>query len=243
MDAKKQRELRFLERLRQADTSFPQGSLEPSEKPDALLRTSTQVFGFEVTELHQRGDVGRPRRAQEAERESVVAVASQIAESASMLPVFVRVRFKPRVPVFKRQRQLLGEALVGLVAEHFPGTGQTVTLDGRHIGTPLSECVRAIEILLQRGQHSWVVPDGGWLQEEFVDELQQTIDAKNALYDVYRAKCDVCWLVVVAAGNHPSSFFEASAATVAHEYSSRFNRTVFMEGVPLRFFELRKQAV
>lgn len=243
MDEKKHRELRFLERLRQADASFPRGPLECSEEPDALLRTPTQVFGFEVTELHQGADADRPQRAQEAERESVVAVARQIAEYSSMLPVFVQVHFKPRVRVVKRQRQHLGEALVGLVAENLPGTGQTVTLTGRQLGTPLSECVRKIRILPQRGQHRWVVPDGGWVSEDFVDELQQTIDAKNARYDVYREKCDSCWLVVVAAGDHPSSWFEASAATATHEYSSRFNRTVFMEGGPLRFFELRKQAV
>lgn len=241
MNNKKQRELRFLERLRQADAAFPRGALECSEEPDALLRTPTHVLGFEVTELHQRDDADRSQRAQEAERESVLAVARQIAESSSISPVFVQVHFKPRMRLLKRQRQVLGEALMGLVAENLPGTGQVATLTGRQIGTPLSPFVRRIRILAQTGRHRWVVPGGGWVLEDFVDELQQRIDAKNARYDGYRAKCDACWLVVVAAGTHPSSWFEASAATVAQYYSSRFDRTVFMEGDPLRFFELRKR--
>ena len=100
----------------------------------------------------------------------------------------------------------------------------------RQIGNPLP-WVRVVRVFRAAAltKHHWAVPDSGWVQMDFIEELQQAIDAKNARHASYMQYCDECWLLVTASGGRPSGLFELSEETRGHVYRSCFTKTFFME--------------
>ncbi|OHB65236.1 MAG: hypothetical protein A2Y77_03020 [Planctomycetes bacterium RBG_13_62_9] len=64
-----------------------------------------------------------------------------------------------------------------------------------------------------------------------VSELQRTIDEKNTKYDVYRQKCDECWLLIAANRFNPAQGYDFTldGCPLTHCYASRFERVFFLE--------------
>ena len=88
-------------------------------------------------------------------------------------------------------------------------------------------------------KHHWSVPTSGWVQSDFVAELQAAIDEKNVRHPGYLGKCDECWLLIVASGGRPSGFLFPSETTKDHVYQSAFARTFFMEAFQPALVELK----
>lgn len=92
-------------------------------------------------------------------------------------------------------------------------------------------------------RHHWWTPDAGWVQSEFIEELQQALDDKNRRFFDYKRRCDECWLLVTASGGRTSGLFEPSDATKLHIYRSSFAKTFFMEVFDQLLIELDTRAV
>jgi hypothetical protein len=143
----------------------------------------------------------------------------------------VAVHFNENVPISKSDRRAITEGLVGLVSTNMPDVDGSAVLElWREPHNPL-RWVRIVRLYRPEvlTMHHWANPDSGWVQFDFVDELQAAIDSKNARFDAYRFHCDECWLLIVASGSRPSGLFEPSEATLAQTYQSKFAKTVFME--------------
>jgi hypothetical protein len=78
---------------------------------------------------------------------------------------------------------------------------------------------------------------------DFIHELQQVIDAKNARYETYLDYCDECWLLIVANGGRPSGLFESSDKTKSRVYHSLFERTFFLEAFDSLLLELMTTSI
>lgn len=55
----------------------------------------------------------------------------------------------------------------------------------------------------------WSVPSAGFVQEDFVSQMQAIIAKKDRLLTRYQA-CSEYWLLIVAEGNNASTFFYPS---------------------------------
>jgi hypothetical protein len=163
-----------------------------------------------------------------------------LAEEAAMPPVDVAVHFNEFVAIAKHDRELLANGLVALVSAHLPINEEYVEVEAwRHNNNGLP-WIRAVRIFRAQflTQHHWAVPDSGWVQLDFIPELQKAIDEKNARYARYIANCNECWLLIVASGARPSGLFELSPDTRSHLYNSRFAKTLFLEAFAGQVFEL-----
>jgi hypothetical protein len=244
-DAQKREELHLVEQMRQRLGGQPEGTLEASDEPDVCVVGSERRVGVEVTELHQRPRPGEPpRRLLESERSRIVALAGALAQSAGIPPLHVAVHFNDRVGVEKHDRDLIAKTLLAVIAENIPGIDQSITIEmWRRPSDSLPE-VRLVRIyrVAALTKHHWAVPDSGWVQTDFVTELQQAIDSKNRRYATYRRRCDECWLLITASGGRPSGLFEPSLETKSQVYRSSFAKTFFMEVFSQELVELNTTA-
>ena len=238
-------EMRLVAQMRQKLGGVPLGDVEPADEPDVCVTTGRHRTGIEVTELHQHRKPGEgPRRLQESERSGIVWRAQALAEASGMPVVDVAIHFNDSVPIAKSDRDTLASGLVGLVSENIPVIGGSVVLElWRQRGNRLP-WIRTVRLFRAEvlTKHHWAVPDSGWVQMDFVPELQEAIDEKNARHARYRQHCDECWLLIVASGGRPSGLFEPSDATRSHVYRSSFTRTFFMEAFSGMLVELSTRA-
>jgi hypothetical protein len=242
LESQKIEEILLVEQLRRRLGGVPPGQLEPADEPDVLFVVPGHRTGIEVTELHQRPKPGEgPRRAQESERLGIVLRARALAESSGMPVVDVAVHFNDSVRISKGDREALVNGLVDLVRDNVPVMGESVVLElwrqrGRSLPPTRMVRIWRAEVLTR---HHWAVPDSGWVQMDFVAELQDAIDDKNARYATYVQHCEECWLLVTASGGRPSGLFEPSHTTKDHVYRSSFARTFFLEAFSGTLVELK----
>lgn len=227
----KTEEMRLVEQMRQLLGGAPAGHVEPGDEPDVFVVLGQHRTGIEVTELHQHSRPGEgPRRRQESERWGIVRRAQELAAASGMPIVDVAVHFNDSKPIAKGDREALVKGLLDVVSDHMPDIGGSVVQELWRLGNPLPP-VRTIRIYRAEvlTRHHWAVPDSGWVQMDFIPELQSAIDGKNVRHPRYQRHCDECWLLIVASGGRPSGLFEASEATRSHVYRSSFSKTLFME--------------
>jgi hypothetical protein len=175
----------------------------------------------------------------------MVARAGVLAQSANIPPLDVLVHFIDGVSLGKRDRDRVARSLLALVSNNVPADGQSVNLEmWRHPdeAPPGVQLVRVFRSAILR-KHHWAVPDAGWVQSDFVEELQQAIDEKNARHAKYKSRCDECWLLVAASGGKPSGLFEPSDDTKKHIYRSSFAKTFFMAVFDQVLIELKTMPV
>jgi len=242
---KKIEEMRRVEQLRQGLGGNPPGLLESADGPDVLVVTSGHRTGIEVTEIHQQSSPEQgPRRIQESERWGIALSARQLAESSGIPIVDVSVLFNDSVRIQKADREAITSALVDLVRKNIPSMDTSVELAMWRENNPCLRSVLNVRIFRNEflTRHYWSVLDSGWVQTDFVQEMQGAIDKKNALFEGYSQQCDECWLLVFAHGGRPSGSFQASQPTKAHLYRSAFARTFFLEAFSGRVVELNTTA-
>jgi len=234
-----------VEQMRQSLGGLPPGQVEPADEPDVFVIMNGRRTGVEVKELHQRSEPGKgPRRLQESERFGIVARAQALAEASAMPVVDVAVHFRDSVQITKGDRNTVVDRLVELVSRNMPTPDGSVVLElWRQRDNPLP-WIRTLRLYRANvlSRHHWAVPDSGWVQMDFVQQLQSAIDEKNVKHDRYRQYCDECWLLIVASGGRPSGLFEPSDETKSHVYHSSFARTFFMEAFSGALVELRTTA-
>lgn len=237
----KSEEVYRVQQMRNALGGAPVGTLEPGDEPDVCVRTSEHRIGIEVTELHQDATLGHaPGRLQENERAQLTARAGALAEASGMPVVNVAVHFNDSVPVIKADRDTIANGLIELVSNNLPNGDAPVTIAVSRESNNSLPWIRSVRLFRADflTKHHWSVPDSGWVQMDFIPELQRTISAKNSRYGRYRQRCDECWLLIVASGGRPSGLFEPSAETKNHQYQSLFERTYFMEAFSGALIEL-----
>ena len=103
------------------------------------------------------------------------------------------------------------------------------------------EKIAAIHILRnsQMTEHHWQNGRGGWVDSDFVTDLQSSIDDKNGKHAAYLNECDRCWLIVAADWEGGSSFFQFTDEMSQHVFSSEFERSFFIDGFTKEVYELR----
>ena len=225
-------EMHLVDQMRQKLGGVPVGQAEPADEPDILIIDGGHRTGIEVTELHQLQEFGGgPPRLQESERTGIVRRAEALAQARGMPVVDVAVHFSDSVSVTKSDRETVASQLVELASNNMPEVGCSAVVEvWREVANPLRP-IRTVRLYRAEvlTKHHWAVPDSGWVQMDFIPELQAAIDQKNARHSRYRQHCDECWLLIVASGGRPSGLFEPSDSTRSHVYRSSFARTFFME--------------
>ena len=209
MVVKKQVEARCLDVLRRGIDDFPSGALAKCESPDFLISTPHDTLGIEVTRIFQASKQGEPQvQSQESERQLIVHEAKKLC--TGLPPVVVSVHFGAYPSVAKAERRSLSNKIAEFVSSHVPHDGELIAVDNSFDSTQLPDQVVSIQILRLPHQckHSWTVPDAGYVQTNFVAELQSVLDKNGQLVSRYMRRCDRCWLLVVADGHAPSSLFE-----------------------------------
>lgn len=233
MVSKKQAEARYIDMLRCDLKDFPSGTLVECAGPDFLIHTLHDTLGVEVTQIFQATKQGEPQsQAQESERQHIVQQAKQLCIESQLPPVVVSVHFSAYPAIAKTDRHALSKKIAEVVSNHVPREGELVSVEHSRASAKLPNQVHSINILRlsQQSRHIWTVPTAGYVQTDFVGELQSILVQKGGLVSKYLRKCDRCWLLIVAAGNAASSLFEPSAETRQHVYRSSFDRIFYLEG-------------
>lgn len=83
--------------------------------------------------------------------------------------------------------------------------------------------------LPQKNIYDWIVNEAAVQINIRIEEIQDSINKKNLLYDDYRKKCDECWLLLMINIFRDSQSFEISQI-INHCFNSKFEKVFLMDG-------------
>ena len=243
---KKTEEIAYAQMLKERVPDFPSGQLQGCEEPDkqhdVLVHRQEGIIGIEVTKLHQQTKPNNPSgKAQVSEREIVVDRVCQLLKDSDLPPLAAIVSFASSPALSKRSRDKVATQIYEAIVTHYPREDGEVRLR-KELETPgiLPDCVDEVDLV--RGpyivEHQCSTIELGWAQKDFCERLQERITKKNGRYEKYMTHCQECWLLIVAQGAGPSSFFNPSPATLEHVYISSFARAYFLHSFEGRLFRL-----
>lgn len=235
----------YLMVLRDQFSNLPAEEPVKGERPDFVWPNLEQPLGVEITRLFKDTPQGqRPTQVQESERKATIEIARRLYEQRHLPNLDIRIIFGSN-PINKSDRNMLAKKLTDAVQKHLPASNSCVQVHNDFsVNCSLPEEISYLSIarLDSLDRNSWSVSDAGWVQENFIDELQRRINKKNVEFPHYMRRCCRCWLLVIADGDGPSSFLQPNEDTKQHIYYSLFHRTFFMEAFTRRVIELDTMA-
>ncbi|HSW00668.1 MAG TPA: hypothetical protein VLI39_10880 [Sedimentisphaerales bacterium] len=203
------------------------------DNPDFLVECGGRTIGIEHTELFKRQTRSSERPYTPAELEGI---QQKILHETKKLyiaqggpPIVVTVWF---IPGMRRTKPARGRS-EGIAVE----LAQFIT---EWIRTPHSpdewprpgdRIPEISHLSIYEGQSAWMKGNPAWVGPPSVSDIQKTIDEKDAKYDVYRHRCDECWLLIAANRYNPAQGFDFSRddSSLRYGYRSRFERLFFLE--------------
>jgi hypothetical protein len=231
----------YVNLLREKVVDFPVGPLERTESPDFTVTNGNMRLGIEVTRLHKAPDrQGLHLQVQESERRLLIREATRLYEQMHGPPVEIWLHFGVDTRFCKANRGRFAGTIAAFVAQHVPNDNSAMRFHNDYLDSILlPDEVNTIAIArFGHTENAWHMSDSGWVQTDFIEELQRAIDGKNTLLPQYRAKCNTNWLLIVADGATPASLFEASEKTLSYVYRGDFERVYLLERVMQRLHSL-----
>jgi hypothetical protein len=203
------------------------------DNPDFLVKSGDRTIGIEHTELfkRRRRSAKRPYTPAELEgiQQGIIRKAGESYIRRGLPPVTVTVWFYPSM---RHTRLVSGRSeAIGAELSQFVAEWIRVPHSPDERPRPGDKIPEISHLSIYEGHSSWTKGNPSLVGPPEVSELQGTIDEKNTKYDVYRQKCDECWLLIAANKFNPAQgyAFTLDGCALTHCYESRFERVFFLE--------------
>jgi hypothetical protein len=172
---------------------LPFATLDKSESPDFLITDESGVLGIECVCLSDPPG-GTPDRQTNAEQGILNGnLSSALRERGYQCSITLEM--KSRASPTKQERGPTREALLALVADQLPLVDDGVRIGPFHpLAHMLPPSVHAITIA-PPGARNLLWDSLGFL-DDWGDLFQDTLAAKDSLWESYRKRCEACWLAV-----------------------------------------------
>lgn len=240
---KKESEIISLNKLKKFYPGCPKGVITESERPDFLVKNHNSTIGIEIVRLFQHNSTKQIETiAMENSQDYIVQETRKICESMNIAPLEVHIFFGNCPDIVRVNKKEIALQLAQSIINNLPPREEIAKVINDFEGN-IPDVIHSFSIVNYSclSRHHWSIPRAGFVQEDFIKELQLTIDTKNAKYNDYLDSCDECWLIIDAPGNTPSSFFDPTDKTKNNIYRSYFSKTFFVSGFLENYVELKTE--
>lgn len=240
--AKKDLERRYLDRVRELLTDFPQGAIYEREQPDFVINTADQVIGIEVTELHRANDSQPvPMQGREAIREQIVQRAKALYDCAGAPPIDCSVYLRD-LSYRRTDIEPLAAKIAAMAVRNIPPEGSLARREqydwfNREY---FPEVVDYIRVARFDGLTESFFGTAGstWAEPLTPDTVRAVIDTKDGNIDEYMLQCAEVWLVIVTDSRTMSTWFSSADRVKQAAFTTRFARVFILRSFGKELIEL-----
>lgn len=240
---KKEVERRQLDRFIEALPTFPEGSIEESEEPDFIIRSSRRSIGIELTSLYwETPQVGISQQAQESLRHRIIKTAERLYSARNLPSLQVSIHFSPNYTPNKKDVQRLASAIDGLISQRVPMVGNSYSedYDWENRNYFPEEINHICAWNLPNTEASFFSsPSAAFVPILESNDILRVLASKESKIPRYRQRCDEVWLIVNFDQGQLSTFFEHNEDVVEQIYSSDFDRIYLLRHIGSRIYELK----
>ena len=234
--SKQEREDSFLETFLLLEKDIPAGQWKPHEAPDYLLTNSDVTVGLEITALIN-SDLAAIRNAQD----KAFAMAQSAAIEQNLPIMEVRAKFRDEhSPIDAKEA---AKDLVGVITRKLPSIDDTRNhvlngFDSKYYSTIMVNLgIRNGRKLLDT--HRWHRVHMNRVRQNPIDDLQKSINEKNAKLPDYLRSCQECWLLIGVDEWTAAEAVYFSEQGLEHDFECGFTRAYFLRNIEGKLSRLK----
>lgn len=233
---KKEKEWKIIKALKRIWDNFPNGSIEESEEPDFILKTSScDTIGIELTEYFQKsGKKGSKLKQKEELINEIVEMAKKEFEEISNDKIMVSFNWSENLYVKGKEKQKIASNIAQLIHQHSKKLDGPIDIEYEDLPSQLQDIFsHSIEIYKNSGlqENEWNFIDAGIIGTTF-DEINKIISEKQKKIGDYLKKCDEIWLLIYTSiePTISSSLTNKDLEKLKrHDFNSRFLKVIFYD--------------
>lgn len=237
-DAKKDRERRYLEKVKSLYSKFPRGTVVADEEPDFLI-VNGETCGIEIVQYVRGQDKGgSPIRWREELHNQIVAAAKTKYERQSDIPLSVHLHWFHHRELRGSDVDWTSDEICKLVSNHCNvEINESVTVEPDY-RIRIGDFISGISIRRKHlGKNAWSNVEVGPAEADAL-ELQGVISSKNEKVVSYLKKCSEVWLIIVADGQRISSSGELNMRQRQTRFTSEFKQVLYSDAESESVIEL-----
>jgi len=200
-------------------------SYSKQESPDFLFSYSGRRIGVEHTQIFKSKD-NSDRAEESLEDDLARRLAERFPINGINIQASIDFNIEPHMQLEEREH---------LVDEIHRAIRERVVLEGVkevelfEFSIADERIVRVVCFATKRAVPNTVNPiREGWVKSSAIIEIEQAIDKKLSKIERYRDQCDEIWLLVVADGRVPSSYFAHQGECIAINSNLGFDKVYFL---------------
>lgn len=239
--SKKEEEKLYLHSFKELYNLFPDGKISDKESPDFIIESKGKKIGIELSKIFQDSKMfGIESQAVDSMSESITKLISELLLKYTIPLLDVSIIFTFHHRLNSKERLILANKIVALILLNVPAPNTFIALENdfenkEHFPWEVTRLRIFNFPILDKHfiHHSF----GGWVQENFVEEIQDILNKKNKKLSSFRA-CDFYWLIIHTVSFSSGSIFEPSIATLKHSYDCAFDKLFFLDYTMRKLYEL-----
>lgn len=229
-EAKKDRENRYIEKVKLLYAKFPPGSVVSDEEPDFLVTNEQTTCGIELVQyVRGQGKGGSPIRWREELHHQIIVLAKSKYEAQSAIPVSVHLHWFHHRELRGTDVDRISDDICELVINCRPlEINESVGIEPDY-RAHISDFISRVSIRRRGSGKSVFSNFEVGPAEAYAVELQRLISSKNEKVSSYLKKCSQVWLVIVADGQRISSSGELSLRERQTKFESEFKKILYYD--------------
>jgi hypothetical protein len=234
--SKQEREDSFFKTFLLLEKNIPAGQWKRHEAPDYLLKISDVTVGLEITSL-----INSDLAVIRDDHYKAFAMA-QSAASKQNLPIMeVQAEFRDEHSLIDAKEAAI--ELVGVITRNLPSIDDTKNhvlngFNGNYYSTIM------VNLGTRNGKkwldsHRWHCTHMNWVRQNPIDDLQKSINKKDAKLPDYLRSCRECWLLIGVDEWTAAEAVYFSARCLEHDFECGFTRAYFLRNIEGKLSRLK----
>lgn len=230
----------YLDLFKKIYSDFPQGEIEPCERPDFIINNQDKTIGIELTIIYQDNHSSITFPTQDSIANDIIERIKYLLKRNNYNNYEIHLILTIDRNLTKKERDTIANKVYRLIeAKIIASNVPTEIVNDFEDLEIFPEEVSRISVYKLPNLQSPSVLDAkvGWMQYNMIDLLQETINRKSNKVNHY-LNCNQLWLLIHTVSKSSGTFFNPSEETLNHHYSSYFGRVFFLNSFDKKVYEL-----
>lgn len=224
---------------------FPDGDICIGEKPDFIVHNKDclKTIGIEHTQIFKPDQSSKTTlKAQDELGKKIAQKARCLYLENHNLPLMVAISPMPDIEIKKSDIEEIAKKVVNVIESTNIKVSETICLHPTANNSNIfPKEIGRLYISTPKNQKEglWKWSGSGWYIELSPKLIQDEIGKKEDKLAIYKLKCEIEWLLLVADDSRNPSFLDISDSSIKHIYKTKFDRVFIFWNAAHTFVELQ----
>lgn len=243
----KSKERQYLELFKRCYPNFCDGEIQDFEKPDFLIKSSSEIVGVELTRIPLKTQGGNLHpHAKDSIQDDIVLKIRELLVNSKINDCEIHIDLTVHRDLRSQERNEIANKVYGIITRNLPENYSYNNIvndfEDLELFPPQIDGIRMYRL---PGLGASFVTDSrlGGVQKDLIPNLEEVIESKNKKLRFYHQHCNQYWLIIYNEQMSSDNYLEPSLETLNKVYYTGFDKVFLFNSVCGKVYELRTKKI